>query len=191
MNTKDTLKVYEEELTRAILGIDDGEMDKVVSMLLDAYREDRQIFIFGNGGSASTANHFVCDFGKNAVQGDKKRFRILSLSDNIEKITALGNDIAYAEVFREQMKNLMRPGDVAIAISASGNSPNVVNACEYARKIGGKLIVLAGFSGGKIAPMADAALVSDMKSYERIEDLHLIILHMIVCYCKEHQDYFS
>ena len=191
MNTKDTLTFYEEELTRAILGIDDGEMDKAVSMLLDAYREDKQIFIFGNGGSASTANHFVCDFGKNAVQGDKRRFRILSLSDNIEKITALGNDIAYAEVFREQMKNLMRPGDVAIAISASGNSPNVVNACEYAKKIGGKLIVLAGFSGGKIAPMADAALVSDMKSYERIEDLHLIILHMIVCYFKEHQDYFS
>ena len=191
MNTKDTLTFYEEELTRAILGINDGEMDKAVSMLLDAYREDKQIFIFGNGGSASTANHFVCDFGKNAVQGDKRRFRILSLSDNIEKITALGNDIAYAEVFREQMKNLMRSGDVAIAISASGNSPNVVNACEYAKKIGGKLIVLAGFSGGKIAPMADAALVSDMKSYERIEDLHLIILHMIVCYCKEHQDYFN
>ncbi len=191
MNTKDTLTFYETELTRAILAIDDGEMDKAVSLLLGAYREDRQIFIFGNGGSASTANHFVCDFGKNAIQGDKRRFRILSLSDNIEKITALGNDIAFAEIFREQMKNLMRSGDVAIAISASGNSPNVVNACEYARQIGGKLIVLAGFSGGKIAPMADAALVSDMQSYERIEDLHLILLHMIVCYFKEHQEYFT
>ena len=191
MNTKDTMKYYEEELTQAILALDDCEMDKAASLLLDAYREDRQIFIFGNGGSASTANHFVCDFGKNAVLGDKKRFRILSLSDNIAKITALGNDIAYAEIFREQMKNLMRSGDAAIAISASGNSPNVVNACEYAKKIGGKLIVLAGCSGGKIAPMADVALVSDMKSYERIEDLHLIILHMIVCYFKEHQEYFA
>lgn len=191
MNTKNVMDVYEEELTRAIRALDSKEMDKAASLLLDAYREDRQIFIFGNGGSASTANHFVCDFGKNAVKGDKRRFRILSLSDNVEKITALGNDIDYAEVFREQMKNLMRPGDVAIAISASGTSPNVVNACDYARTIGGKVIALAGHSGGKIAQMADAALVSDMKSYERIEDLHLIILHMIVCYFKEHQEYFG
>ncbi len=191
MNTKDTMTVYEEELTNAIRAIDASEMDKAVSLLLDAYKEDRQIFIFGNGGSATTANHFVCDFGKNAIQGEKRRFRILSLSDNVAKITALGNDIAYAEVFREQMKNLMRPGDVAIAISASGTSPNVVNALEYARHIGGKVIALSGFSGGKIASMADAALVTDMKSYERIEDLYLIILHMIVCYFKDHQEYFG
>ncbi len=191
MNTKTIMTAYEEELSQAIKALDDTEMDKAVSLLLDAYRGDQQIFIFGNGGSATTANHFVCDFGKNAIKGDKRRFRILSLSDNIAKITALGNDIAYAEVFREQMKNLMRPGDVAIAISASGTSPNVVNACEYARQIGGKVIALAGFSGGKIADMADAAFVSDMKSYERIEDLHLIILHMIVCYFKDHQEHFS
>ncbi len=191
MNTKTIMTAYEEELSQAIKALDDKEMDKAVSLLLDAYRGDQQIFIFGNGGSATTANHFVCDFGKNAIKGDKRRFRILSLSDNIAKITALGNDIAYAEVFREQMKNLMRPGDVAIAISASGTSPNVVNACEYARQIGGKVIALAGFSGGKIADMADAAFVSDMKSYERIEDLHLIILHMIVCYFKDHQEQFS
>lgn len=191
MNTKNTMTPYEDELTNAIRAIDAGEMDKAVSLLLDAYKEDRQIFIFGNGGSATTANHFVCDFGKNAIQGEKRRFRILSLSDNVAKITALGNDIAYAEVFREQMKNLMRPGDVAIAISASGTSPNVVNALEYARRIGGKVIALSGFSGGKIAAMADAALVTDMKSYERIEDLHLIILHMIVCYFKDHQEYFN
>jgi phosphoheptose isomerase len=123
--------------------------------------------------------------------GRQAAFRILSLSDNVEKITALGNDIAYAEIFREQMKNLMRPGDVAIAISASGTSPNVVNACEYARQIGGKLIALAGFSGGKIAPMADAAWCTILKSYERIEDLHLILLHMVVMLLKEHQEYFT
>ena len=145
MNSKDTLTIYEEELIKAILSIDAGEMDKVVALLLDAYKQDSQIFIFGNGGSATTANHFVCDFGKNAIEGEKRRFRILSLSDNVAKITALGNDIAYAEVFREQMKNLMRSGDVAIAISASGTSPNVVNALEYARQIGGKLIALFGF----------------------------------------------
>ena len=191
MNMQESLTFYENELIDAIRAIDAAEMDKAAALLYNAYLADQQVFIFGNGGSATTANHFVCDFGKNAVRGEKRRFRILSLSDNIAKITALGNDIAYAEIFREQMKNLMRPGDVAIAISASGTSPNVVNACEYVRQIGGKLIVLAGFSGGKIAPMADAALVTAMQSYERIEDLHLILLHMLVCYFKDHQEKFA
>ena len=191
MNMKENLAFYETELIQAVQAIDGDAMDKAAALLLDAYRNDRQIFIFGNGGSATTANHFVCDFGKNAVRGDKRRFRILSLSDNIAKITALGNDIAYEEVFREQMKNLMRPGDVAIAISASGTSPNVVNAFTYAKQIGGKLIALAGFGGGTIAPMADVALVTGMKSYERIEDLHLILLHILVCYFKDNQELFA
>lgn len=188
MNVAEMMQAYEEELIRAIRDIDAGQFEKAIGMLTQAYREDRQVFVFGNGGSAATANHFVCDFGKNAVQGDRRRFRILSLSDNVEKITALGNDIAFEEIFRQQMINLMRAGDVAICISASGNSPNVVRACEYVRELGGKLIVLAGFSGGKITPLADAALVADMKSYERVEDIHLMILHMVVCYFKEHQE---
>jgi len=188
MDVQELLTAYEDELIQAIRAIDGAEFEKVISILIEAYREDRQVLIFGNGGSAGTANHFVCDFGKNAVKGDKRRFRILSLSDNVEKITALGNDIAFEEIFRQQMINLMRAGDVAIAISASGNSPNAVRACEYAKQIGGKLIVLAGFAGGKMAPMADAALVARMESYERVEDIHLIILHMIVCYLKEHQE---
>jgi D-sedoheptulose 7-phosphate isomerase len=187
MEAKQMMTTYENELMEAIKAIDPEQFNKVLTILVQAYKEDRQVFIFGNGGSAGTANHFVCDFGKNAVEGDRRRFRILSLSDNVEKITALGNDIAYEEIFRQQMINLMRAGDVAIAISASGNSPNVVRACEYARELGAKLIVLAGFSGGKIAPMGDAALVANMQSYERIEDIHLIILHMIVCFFKENQ----
>ncbi len=191
MRVKDMMEAYEAELTGAVKAIDPGEMEKALSLLVEAYRDDKQIFIFGNGGSAATANHFVCDFGKNAVRGDKRRFRILSVCDNVEKLTALGNDIAYEQVFRQQLINLMRPGDAAIAVSASGNSPNVVRACEYVREIGGRLIVLAGFAGGAIAPMADAALVARMDSYERVEDIHLIILHMIVCYFKEHQELFA
>ncbi|MCE5344437.1 MAG: SIS domain-containing protein [Eubacteriales bacterium] len=187
MDAKQMMATYENELMEAIKAIDPEQFGKALAILLQAYKEDRQVFVFGNGGSAGTANHFVCDFGKNAVEGNRRRFRILSLSDNVEKITALGNDIAYEEIFRQQMINLMRSGDVAIAISASGNSPNVVRACEYAHEMGVKLIVLAGFSGGKIAPMGDAALVANMQSYERIEDIHLIILHMIVCFFKENQ----
>ena len=171
--------------------IDAAQLGAALDILMEAYRGDRQVFIFGNGGSASTANHFVCDFGKNAVLGDKRRFRVISVSDNVEKITALGNDIAYEQIFRQQLINLMREGDVAIAISASGNSPNVVRACEYVKELGNKLIVLAGFDGGKIAPMGDATMVAEMKSYERVEDIHLILLHMFVCYFKEHQELFT
>ena len=191
MNGKDIISAYESELIQAIRAIDADQFGRVIDILIQAYQEDRQVFIFGNGGSAATANHFVCDFGKNAVQGDHRRFRILSVSDNIEKITALGNDIAYEQVFRQQLINLMRAGDVAIAISASGSSPNVVRACEYVKELGNKLIVLAGFSGGAIAPLADAAMVADLTSYERVEDIHLILLHMVVCYCKEHQELFA
>ena len=191
MDARELVTAYEDELIGAIRAIDAAELGKALDILLEAYRGDKQVFIFGNGGSASSANHFVCDFGKNAVLGDKRRFRILSVSDTVEKITALGNDIAYEQIFRQQLINLMRTGDVAIAISASGNSPNVVRACEYVKELGNRLIVLAGFSGGQIAPMGDAALVASMQSYERVEDIHLILLHMFVCYFKEHQELFA
>lgn len=185
---KDMLNAYCRELTDELFKLDGNEFGKAIDILLDAYRRDAQIFIAGNGGSAGTANHFVCDFGKNAVQGDRRRFRILSVCDNIEKITALGNDIAFDQIFRFQLGNLMRPGDALIVISASGNSPDLVNACEYAKEIGGRIIALSGFGGGRICSGADAVLKTDMRSYERIEDLHSAILHMIVCWFKENQD---
>lgn len=191
MDARELITGYENELIDAIHRIDAAQLGAALDILMEAYRGDKQVFIFGNGGSAATANHFVCDFGKNAVLGDQRRFRIISVSDNVEKITALGNDIAYEQIFRQQLINLMRKGDVAIAISASGNSPNVVRACEYVKELGNKLIVLAGFDGGKIAPMGDAAMVAQMKSYERVEDIHLILLHMFVCYFKEHQELFA
>lgn len=191
MDARELITGYENELIGAIRRIDAAQLGAALDILMEAYRGDKQVFIFGNGGSAATANHFVCDFGKNAVLGEKRRFRVMSVSDNVEKITALGNDIAYEQIFRQQLINLMREGDVAIAISASGNSPNVVRACEYVKELGNKLIVLAGFDGGKIAPMGDAAMVAEMKSYERVEDIHLILLHMFVCYFKEHQELFQ
>ena len=116
------LDAYREELISEIQKIDTVEFQKWIDILLDAYKNDRQIFLAGNGGSAGTVNHFVCDFGKNAVQGDKRRFRVHSVCDNVEVITALGNDIAFEEIYRFQLGNAMRPGDVLIVISASGNS---------------------------------------------------------------------
>ena len=180
------LDAYRKELIEEINKIDAAEFQKFIDLLVEAYRGDRQIFVVGNGGSAGTANHFVCDFGKNAVPWDRRRFRIHSLCDNVEVITALGNDIAFDQIFRFQLGNQMREGDVLIAVSASGNSPDLVEACRYARENGGHVVALSGFGGGRICDGAEAVLKTDMRSYERIEDLHLILFHMVVCWFKEH-----
>ncbi len=180
------LEAYRTELIEEIKQIDAAEFQKFIDLLVGAYREDRQVFVVGNGGSAGTANHFVCDFGKNAVPWDRRRFRIHSLCDNVEVITALGNDIAFDQIFRFQLGNQMREGDVLIAVSASGNSPDLVEACRYAKENGGRVVALSGFGGGKICEGADAVLKTGMRSYERIEDLHLILFHMVVCWFKEH-----
>jgi D-sedoheptulose 7-phosphate isomerase len=171
-------------------GFDQNQFQKIIDILAEAYKKDKQVFIAGNGGSAGSANHFVCDFGKNAVdfKSGKRRFRIISVSDNIEKFSALANDISFEETFSFQLGNLMNEGDVLIIISASGNSPNVVKACEFAKTKNASVIVLAGFKGGKIKAFADAAIVADLNSYEQIEDIHLIVLHMIVYYFKNHPE---
>jgi D-sedoheptulose 7-phosphate isomerase len=184
---KNYLDRYSADLTEALRNLDAGEFEKIIVILADAYKKDKQIFIAGNGGSAGTANHFVCDFGKNAVPfaSGKRRFRIISVSDNTEKITAVGNDISFEEIFRFQLVNLMNEGDVLIVISASGNSPDIVRACEYAREKHAHIIALAGFDGGKIRGFAEAAMVVPLRSYEQIEDIHLVILHMIVYCIKE------
>jgi D-sedoheptulose 7-phosphate isomerase len=184
---------YTTALNKAMAGFDPVQFKKIISILADAYKNDKQVFIAGNGGSAGTANHFVCDFGKNAIPFEgtgpgKRRFRIISVSDNIEKITALGNDIAFEEIFRQQLINLMREGDVLIAISASGSSPDIIKACEYAKVMKAGIIALAGFTGGKIREFADAAMVVPLESYEQIEDIHLVILHMVVYYFKNHPE---
>ena len=186
MKIEEMLSSYKEEIACEINELDEKEIIKIVGILKDAYDNDRQVFVVGNGGSAGTANHFVCDFGKNAVPGKGvRRFRVLSVCDNVEKITALGNDICFEDIFAYQLENLARPDDVLLVISASGNSENLVRACKYMKKIGGHVIALSGFGGGKICDGADAAIITQMRSYERIEDLQLIITHMLVCSFKQ------
>ena len=186
---KTHLEQYNAELIRLINELDANEFEKIISILLEARKNNRTVFITGNGGSAGTANHFVCDFGKNAVlDPEKKRFKIISLCDNIEKVTALGNDFRFEEIFSQQLKNLMEEEDVLILVSASGNSPDLVEACEYAKTKNAHMIALAGFEGGKISEYAEAKIVAKSSSYERIEDLHLVVLHLIVSYLKGHQE---
>lgn len=181
---KSTIDQYVTGLKEALTAIDPDTFQKLVERL-DATRSvDRKILVMGNGGSASTASHFACDFSKNAVPGDLNRFRVVALTDSIASITAYANDVSYDQVFTEQMKNLLDPDDVVIAISASGNSPNIVAGVDYARKHGAFVIGLSGFSGGKLKELADLNINIPAETYEQIEDVHLTITHLIVTHFK-------
>ena len=144
---KNTMKHYLSDIIGFCNTLDTDALSQVCEILLAAYKKKKQIFVAGNGGSAGTANHFTCDFGKNAVKSQTDRPKIISLSANIEVLTALGNDFCYGDVFLEQLKNLMNDGDVVLLISASGNSENVVRAAEYVKARNGKVIGFTGFTG--------------------------------------------
>ena len=178
------LNDYRGSLIGAIEGISAEDFAAVTDILKRVYKDGKKVFIAGNGGSAATANHFVCDYGKNAAPAGMARPKIISLCDNIEVLTALGNDISFDEVFRFQLENLMEQGDALIVISASGKSPNIINACEYAKKMNAEIIALTGNNGGTAKGYAKANITTALASYEQIEDLHLVALHMVVKYMK-------
>ena len=157
------------------------KFERVRQMFADAREKDRMIFIVGNGGSAATSSHLAVDLGKGASINKPKRFRVLSLTDNLPWITALGNDLAYDQVFEQQLRNYGQKGDVLLAISASGNSPNIVNAVKAAKELGLTTIGWSGFGGGKIAGMCDLSIVAEDNHYGRVEDVHSILMHL-VCY---------
>ena len=139
----------------------------------------------GNGGSASTASHMAADLAKNTIGANMRRFRIMSLNDNVPLMTALSNDLGYHRVFTEQLMNLIRPGDVLVVISGSGNSPNVLRAVDYARDQCAQVVGLLGFSGGRAAELCDTAVVVDSEDYGVIEDAHLILNHILVEYFRD------
>src|SRR5450432_842482 len=174
-------QLYKNDVLQAIETIDLEKVNQAIQILIRARDEDRHIFVCGNGGSASTASHFVCDMVKGASFNRPKRFRIMALTDSLPTITAYSNDISYDCVFVEQLKNFAEPGDVVIAISGSGNSPNVLRAVEYASSIGCRTIALAGRDGGKLGPLAQLNIQASNPHMGRIEDVHLVVLHMI-CY---------
>jgi D-sedoheptulose 7-phosphate isomerase len=152
---------------------------RVVAILQKARQERRCIFVFGNGGSAATASHFVVDILKGTLDDSQPRFRIVCLNDNIPTLTALANDTGYDCVFAEPLASLAEHGDVAIAISGSGNSANVLKAMDVAGQLGLTTIGLTGGSGGKLIDMVDAAVIVPSPSMQVIEDAHLVILHAV------------
>jgi D-sedoheptulose 7-phosphate isomerase len=173
---------YKSDLFKAIESIDLDQVNAAIQIFAQARAENRRIFVCGNGGSASTASHFACDMVKGASFQRANRFRIMALTDSLPTITAYSNDVNYDCVFVEQLKNFAEPGDVLLAISGSGNSPNVLRAVEYANSIGCRTIALSGRDGGKLGPSATVNIQVCHPHMGRIEDGHMIVAHMIAYY---------
>jgi D-sedoheptulose 7-phosphate isomerase len=170
---------YLKELSTTIQRLPLPSIDHLVHEFLRAYDGGRTIFLFGNGGSASLASHMACDLGKGTAPPKGKRLRALALTDNLALITAWANDTHYENVFVEQLENLLQPGDVACAISASGNSPNVLAALSFARRAGARTAGVTGFEGGRMKSLCDVCVVVSSGNMQIIEDLHVAIAHAV------------
>ena len=155
------------------------DLRDIEEALFEAWLHGRTIFIAGNGGSAATASHWTNDLNKGTITAGQHRFRAIALTDNVPLITAWGNDTAYERIFVEQMTNFLRPGDVFIAISGSGNSPNVIAAARWAQDAGAVTIGLLGRDGGRLRALVDHAVVVPTDRMEQIEDVHLALSHAL------------
>jgi D-sedoheptulose 7-phosphate isomerase len=158
---------------------------RAVPVLLKAREQGHTIFFFGNGGSASTASHMAQDLAKLTIRDGRPRFRTHALSDHMSVILAWANDASFAEIYAEQVKSLGRAGDVAIGLSGSGNSPNVLRALEEARKLGMTTVGFIGTGGGKMKALCDVPIVVPSDNMQHVEDLHHIMLHLVASYLRD------
>ena len=181
----DCVSLYRAGLSRCFDELALDQVERVATYLLEAYRNRTQVFFLGNGGSASTASHMAVDFGKGTAVPGHPRLRAISLTDNVGLLTAWANDTAYEEVFKEQLENLLEPQDVVVAISASGNSPNVLRAVEFARRREAKTIGLAGFGGGQLKRLVDVDITTSSRNYGQVEDFHLSLGHILSQFLRE------
>ncbi len=180
----DYYREYCDYLQKLISTIDTGSVQKVVDCFLQARRKDKTIYFAGNGGSAATASHFAQDMGEIGRKIRGKGFRTQSINDNVAAVTAISNDYSYDNVFSMQIQYSFDAGDVLVVISASGNSPNVIKAVNLAKEKGGTAIGLVGFDGGRLSEICDHVVHIQSKNgeYGPVEDIHLILNHMIVSY---------
>ncbi len=174
-----TPESYTETLIDTLRKLDFSSVKQLTEAFLKARENGNSIFTFGNGGSGATASHAAGDFLKGASYGLDKRFRMICLNDNLPSMMAIANDIGYEDIFIEPMKNFIEKGDVAIGISGSGNSENVVRAMQYAKEKGAVTVAMCGFKGGKISEMADIVLHADVMDMEVTEDVHMAIFNMV------------
>ena len=182
------IDAYLARLQSGLDGLPRTQLRELGEILLRAYRSDKQVFVMGNGGSSSTASHIAADLAKNTIGPNMRRFRIVSLNDNAAILTALANDLGYENVFSEQLTSLVGAGDVLMAVSASGNSPNILKAMRYARSRSAEVVGLFGFDGGQAADLADVAIVVPSNDYGVVEDVHLVINHILVDFFRDQLD---
>ena len=176
---------YAEETARAWKTIEPAALDRAAAILLDVYTRDAGLFSCGNGGSASIANHLQCDHVKGIRTATDLAPRVMSLSTNVELLSAIANDMGYENVFVYQLQSQARPGDALIAVSSSGRSPNIVNALTWARDHGLRTIALTGFGGGAARTVAEVAVHVDCANYGIVEDLHQGIMHALAQYIRQ------
>jgi D-sedoheptulose 7-phosphate isomerase len=175
----DRVSAYLDEMERVVREISRDDTRAIVGRLLDAWRDGRTIFVIGNGGSASTASHMMNDLSKSTIVEGKKRVRAVALTDNVPHMTAIANDLSYADVFVEQLRNLLQPRDVLIVLSGSGNSENIVRAVTYGNAIGAVTIGFCGQPGSRLHAAADVAVTIPSTNICQQEDGHLILNHTI------------
>ncbi|MDI6742079.1 MAG: SIS domain-containing protein [Smithella sp.] len=175
-NIKEYLKLLESRLA----ALDVARINEIVNVLKSAQDNGNAIFTMGNGGSGTTASHIVCDFNQGASSGMAKKFKVMCLNDNIPSLSAIANDISYDAIFKEQLKNFLRPGDVVIGISVSGNSKNIIKGIEYANKNGATTIGFCGYDGGKLKKTTKYSIHVKCDDMKVTEDIHSIISHIMM-----------
>lgn len=179
MDFIESLQHYTTTLQDVLGQLPAEDISRVIGEIVDAGERGSTIFIMGNGGSAATASHFACDLAKGTQRPGQPLFRVIALTDNVPLMTAWGNDTAYDRIFAEQLRPLVQPNDLVIAISGSGNSPNVLEAVRLAREAGARTVGWTGFRGGQLKDLVDVCVIVPSHSMEQIEDVHLIMEHAV------------
>jgi len=185
----DYTKEYLSQLNKTSDLISPDEVEKIAQVIFQAYKNNKQIFVIGNGGSAANASHLATDLGKSTVSDfsdlNEKRYKVISLTDNVPYITAYANDLSYDKIFSQQLRNLANEGDVLVAFTGSGNSKNIVKALEMGRDLKTINIGLLGFDGGKCKDLCEHKIIVQSDNYGIIEDIHCSLLHIIYMRLKE------
>jgi D-sedoheptulose 7-phosphate isomerase len=172
-------RIYFRRVVEVLEQLPLGAINQVVDRLFQAYRLDQSVYLLGNGGSAALASHAACDLGKGTATPDKRALRAVSLADNVALMTAWANDSSYDDIFAAQLRPLIRPGDTVLAISGSGDSPNVLNALRVARDSGASRIGITGFAGGKMKALCDLCVIVPSENMQQIEDSHVCLMHAV------------
>jgi D-sedoheptulose 7-phosphate isomerase len=185
MDFKNDIGDYIKREIEILKNLDTDAINSAMQLLRAALEAEKNIYIFGNGGSAATASHFTNDFNKGISEFTNKKFRFICLNDNVATIMAIANDISYDEIFRFQLRGRLKEGDLIIAISGSGNSPNVINAVSFAKEAGNTVIGLTGYNGGKLKPLSDVSLHVPIDDMQITEDIHMVFDHLMMSvFCK-------